>query len=165
LASAAARAANDSLDRCTGRLRIQDVEAHRTRFGALGTHAMTDRLVGKVRRPPARPRTPPPRMTKWLASLRTADSSTGRIMGLGVLTAPRALPFPCICEGDGNPVADEPVAGAGMQNLSLICAERLREDKWLCRAQTQSSYSCSRPGHSTSRRGHRSSSNRQLGIV
>src|SRR5208337_2725549 len=45
LARAAAKAANDSLDRCTGGLRIQDVEAHRTRFGALCPHAMPDRFL------------------------------------------------------------------------------------------------------------------------
>src|ERR1700736_1775688 len=46
LARAAAKAANDSLDRCTGGLRIQNVEAHRTRFRALGPHAMPDRFLG-----------------------------------------------------------------------------------------------------------------------
>src|ERR1700730_6574369 len=46
LAKAAARAANDSLDRCTGGLRIQDIEAHRSRFRALRAHAMADRLLG-----------------------------------------------------------------------------------------------------------------------
>src|SRR5208337_1293282 len=46
LAKAVARAANDSLDRCTGGLRIQNIEAHRSRFGALGPHAMPDRLLG-----------------------------------------------------------------------------------------------------------------------
>src|SRR3984893_8048719 len=45
LARAAAKAANDSLDRCTGGLRIQNVEAHRTRFRALGPHAMPDRFL------------------------------------------------------------------------------------------------------------------------
>ena len=40
-----------------------------------------------------------------------ADSSTGRTIGLGVLTAPRTLPFPGACEWNGNPAVDEPVAG------------------------------------------------------
>src|ERR1700726_3470941 len=44
-----------------------------------------------------------------------ADSSTGRTVGRGVLTTPRALPFPDVCEGNGNPAVDEPVGGAGMQ--------------------------------------------------
>src|SRR6516225_612257 len=46
LASAAARAANDSLVRCTGGLRVEDIEAHRARSRALCPHAMPDRLLG-----------------------------------------------------------------------------------------------------------------------
>src|SRR3974390_2032876 len=46
LASAAARAANDSLDRCTGGLRVENVKARCARFRALGPHAMADRLLG-----------------------------------------------------------------------------------------------------------------------
>src|SRR3974390_1925572 len=48
-ASAAASAANDSLDRCTGGLRVEDIEAHRARFRALGPHAMPDGLLGILR--------------------------------------------------------------------------------------------------------------------
>src|SRR6476619_1646862 len=49
LASAEARAATDSLDRGMGRLRHQDVEAHRARFRALGSHPMPDCLPGVIR--------------------------------------------------------------------------------------------------------------------
>src|SRR5260370_39800139 len=45
-ARAAVRAANDSLDRCTGGLRIQDIKTHRTRSRALCAHPMPDCLLG-----------------------------------------------------------------------------------------------------------------------
>src|SRR6516164_3379589 len=48
-ASAAARAANDSLDRCTGGLRVENVKAHRARFRALGPHAVPDCFLGILR--------------------------------------------------------------------------------------------------------------------
>src|SRR5216684_5928553 len=46
LASAAASAAIDSLDRCMGGLRFQDVEAHGAGFGAACSDAVTDALLG-----------------------------------------------------------------------------------------------------------------------
>src|SRR5215468_3398607 len=46
LAKAEASAATDSLDRRMGGLRLQYVEAHRTRFRALGFHAVPDGLPG-----------------------------------------------------------------------------------------------------------------------
>src|SRR5438046_5151557 len=49
LAKAEASAATDSLDRCMGGLRRQDVEAHRPRFRPLGPHPMPDRLLGVLR--------------------------------------------------------------------------------------------------------------------
>src|SRR5262245_51070202 len=45
-ARAEARAATDSLDRCMGGLRLQDIKAHGARFRALGAHAMPHRLLG-----------------------------------------------------------------------------------------------------------------------
>jgi hypothetical protein len=44
LARAAARAASDSLDCCTGGLRVQNIKADRTGFRALCTHPVPDRL-------------------------------------------------------------------------------------------------------------------------
>src|SRR6516165_5187972 len=49
LASAAARAANDSLDRCTGGLRVEHIKAHSARFRTLCPHAMADGLLGIFR--------------------------------------------------------------------------------------------------------------------
>src|SRR4051812_16391043 len=46
LAKAAARAANDSLDRCTGGLRIRDIKAHCACLRALCPHAVPDCLLG-----------------------------------------------------------------------------------------------------------------------
>src|SRR5262249_55965962 len=46
LAKAEARAATDSLDRCTARLRFQHIKAHRPGFGAFGFHAVPDGLPG-----------------------------------------------------------------------------------------------------------------------
>src|SRR5262245_3634515 len=49
LASAAARAANDSLDRGMGGLPRQEIETHRPRFRALCSYAMPDGLLGVLR--------------------------------------------------------------------------------------------------------------------
>src|ERR1041385_4005029 len=49
LANAAASAAIDSLDRCTGGLRFEDVEADGAGFRAAGTDAMATRLFGVFR--------------------------------------------------------------------------------------------------------------------
>src|SRR6266540_863829 len=49
LAKAEASAATDSLDRGMVRLRLQHIKAYGTRFGALGPHAMADRLLGILR--------------------------------------------------------------------------------------------------------------------
>src|SRR6266851_3839709 len=49
LASAAASAAIDSLDRCMAGLRFQDVEAHRSGSRPAGTDSMADRLLGVFR--------------------------------------------------------------------------------------------------------------------
>src|SRR5262245_50082337 len=49
LARAEASAATDSLDRCMGGLRRQNVEAHRPRFRSLCPHPMPDRLLGVLR--------------------------------------------------------------------------------------------------------------------
>src|SRR5215468_6709013 len=46
LAKADASAATVSLDRGTGRLRLQHIKAHRPRFRTLGFHAMPDGLPG-----------------------------------------------------------------------------------------------------------------------
>src|SRR6516164_9560443 len=46
LAKAEASAATDSLDRGMGRLDLQHIKAHRARFRAPGSHAVTDRLLG-----------------------------------------------------------------------------------------------------------------------
>jgi hypothetical protein len=46
LASAAARAAIDSLDRCMSRLRLDHLEAHRPRLRALGPDPMAKGLLG-----------------------------------------------------------------------------------------------------------------------
>src|ERR1700704_2760810 len=45
-ASAAAMVPIDSLDWCMAALHAQDLEAHRTGFGALGSDVMADRLLG-----------------------------------------------------------------------------------------------------------------------
>src|ERR1700730_13586243 len=45
LARAAAKAATELLDCCTGSLRIQDIEAHGARFRALCSHPMPDCLL------------------------------------------------------------------------------------------------------------------------
>src|SRR5262249_12220226 len=47
-AKAEASAATDSLDRGMGGLRLQDIKAHRSRFGALGFHAVPDGLSGNL---------------------------------------------------------------------------------------------------------------------
>src|SRR5207302_5106611 len=52
LASAVASAAIDALDRCMARLRAQKVKADGAGFGALGAHAMADRLLGVLRHQP-----------------------------------------------------------------------------------------------------------------
>src|SRR3979490_1193495 len=52
LASAAAREAIDSLDRCIIGLHVDDVEADRASFGALGPDAMAERLLGVLRPEP-----------------------------------------------------------------------------------------------------------------
>ena len=49
LASAAARHAMDSLDRCMAALLDEEVEAHSAGFGALRLDAMADRLLGILR--------------------------------------------------------------------------------------------------------------------
>src|SRR5271170_1875017 len=49
LASAAARLAIDSLRRCMASPRSQEVEADGSRFRALGSDAMADRLLGVLR--------------------------------------------------------------------------------------------------------------------
>src|SRR5262249_19403677 len=49
LANAEARAATDSLDRGMGRLRLQHIKAHRSRFRALCSHAVPDGLLGILR--------------------------------------------------------------------------------------------------------------------
>src|SRR5689334_16964595 len=49
LASAAASAATDSLDRGMGTLRIEHIESHRTRLRAPSSHAMPDGLLGALR--------------------------------------------------------------------------------------------------------------------
>src|SRR5262249_23869947 len=46
LAKAEASAATVSLDRGTGCLHLQHIKAHRPRFRALGSHAVSDRLLG-----------------------------------------------------------------------------------------------------------------------
>src|SRR6516164_3693970 len=46
LAKAEASAATDSLDRGMSGLRLQHIKAHRSRFRALGFHAMSDGLLG-----------------------------------------------------------------------------------------------------------------------
>src|SRR6476661_7848905 len=46
LASAAAMVPMDSLQRCMAALHAQDIKAHRTGFGSLGSDAMTDRFLG-----------------------------------------------------------------------------------------------------------------------
>jgi hypothetical protein len=48
LASAAARQAMDSLDRCMAALLDEEVEAHGAGFRALGADAMADRLLGSL---------------------------------------------------------------------------------------------------------------------
>src|ERR1700719_1649694 len=52
LASAAARAAIDSLDRCMIGLHVRHFEADRTGLGALGPYAMTECLLGILRHQP-----------------------------------------------------------------------------------------------------------------
>src|ERR1700727_1994535 len=52
LASAAARAAIDSLDRCIARLHLDRLETSRPRFRALGTDPMAKRLLGILRHKP-----------------------------------------------------------------------------------------------------------------
>src|SRR6266576_3646285 len=53
LAKAAARAAIDSLDRCIAHLALLErLEADRPRLGALGPHAMAERLLGILRHQP-----------------------------------------------------------------------------------------------------------------
>src|SRR6266568_9398339 len=49
LASAAASAAIESLDRCMGSLRLEDVETDRARLRAAGPDPMADRLLGVLR--------------------------------------------------------------------------------------------------------------------
>src|SRR5438270_9089604 len=49
LAKAAASAATDSLDRCMGGLRRQDVKADRARSRPLPAHSVPDRLPGVLR--------------------------------------------------------------------------------------------------------------------
>src|SRR5438128_10454529 len=49
LANAEARAANVSLDRCMGGLRIQDIKAHGARLRAFGSHAMPHGFLGVFR--------------------------------------------------------------------------------------------------------------------
>src|SRR5262245_35033232 len=49
LAKAEASAATDSLDRCMGGLRRQNVEAHRPRFRPLGPHPVPDCLLDVLR--------------------------------------------------------------------------------------------------------------------
>src|SRR5262245_29813951 len=49
LAKAEASAATDSLDRGMDGLRLQDIKAHRTRFRALGAHAMPNCFLGILR--------------------------------------------------------------------------------------------------------------------
>src|SRR5277367_618885 len=49
LASAAARAAIDSLDRCMARLRLDHLEAHRPRLRAFGADPVAERLFGILR--------------------------------------------------------------------------------------------------------------------
>src|SRR6266702_2847323 len=46
LASAAAIAPIDSLERCMAALHAQDIKAHRTGFGSFGSDAMADRFLG-----------------------------------------------------------------------------------------------------------------------
>src|SRR5262245_8723446 len=46
LASAAAMAPMDSLQRCMAALHAQDIKAHRTGFGSFGSDAMADRFLG-----------------------------------------------------------------------------------------------------------------------
>src|SRR5262249_21062446 len=48
-AKAEASAATDSLDRCMGGLRSQDIETHCPRFRSLSPHPMPDRLLGVLR--------------------------------------------------------------------------------------------------------------------
>src|SRR5262245_31258059 len=45
-AKAEARAATDSLDRCTACFRFQDIKAHCAGSGALSAHPVSDRLLG-----------------------------------------------------------------------------------------------------------------------
>src|SRR5580658_90434 len=52
LASAAARAAIDSLDRCIFGLHVHHLEADRTGLGALGPNAVAERLLGVLRHQP-----------------------------------------------------------------------------------------------------------------
>src|ERR1700730_10387685 len=52
LASAAASAAIDSLDRCMGGLRLEDVEARRARFRAAGPDPMADGFLRVFRNKP-----------------------------------------------------------------------------------------------------------------
>src|SRR5271169_2355223 len=49
LASAAANAAIDSLDRCMVGLQLDHLEAHRARLGALSPDAVAERLLGILR--------------------------------------------------------------------------------------------------------------------
>src|SRR2546430_15911879 len=52
LASAAAMVPIDSLDRCMAALHAQDIKAHRTCFGTLGSDPMPDCLLGVLRHKP-----------------------------------------------------------------------------------------------------------------
>src|SRR5713101_2792206 len=52
LASAAAMVPIDSLDRCMAALHAQDIKAHRTGFGALGSDPVPDCLLGVLRHKP-----------------------------------------------------------------------------------------------------------------